>query len=225
MSSERPGRASPGLLLVLSAPSGAGKTTLAHRFREMHPDAVFSVSATTRAPRGAERDGVDYHFVSPSRFAEMVKAGAFAEWAEVYGQRYGTLRSTVEDALAAGRIALLDLDLQGGSRIKAGWPERSATIFVLPPSPDELERRLRGRSTDGEEAIQRRLAAARAEVAKGLSGCDYVVVNDDLERAVACLHAIVVHERARMGGPADEAASRMAGNCRRGAAPVGRWAV
>src|SRR5512146_3114039 len=86
----------PGLLLVLSAPSGAGKTTLAHRFRVSHPDAVFSVSATTRARRGAERDGVDYHFITPERFAELVAAGAFAEWAEVYGQRYGTLRSTVE---------------------------------------------------------------------------------------------------------------------------------
>src|SRR5512142_1136977 len=105
MSSERrpaaAGRtaAGPGLLLVLSAPSGAGKTTLAHRFRATHEDAVFSVSATTRAPRGAERDGVDYHFLSPDRFSELVRAGAFAEWAEVHGQRYGTLRSTVDEAL------------------------------------------------------------------------------------------------------------------------------
>ena len=224
MSSDRPGAASPGLLLVLSAPSGAGKTTLAHRFREAHPDAVFSVSATTRARRGAERDGVDYHFVTPARFAELVEAGAFAEWAEVYGQRYGTLRSTVEKALAAGRIALFDIDVQGGALIKAGWPDRTATVFVLPPSPAELERRLRGRSTDGEEVIERRLGAARAEVARGLASYDYVVVNDNVERAVALLHAIVVRERARRGGPADPQATRMAEGCRRGAAPMGGWA-
>src|SRR5512138_3320486 len=96
----------PGLLLVLSAPSGAGKTTLAHRFRAAHPDAAFSISVTTRAPRGAERDGVDYHFVAPERFAELVARGAFAEWAEVHGHRYGTLRETVEEALRAGRIAI-----------------------------------------------------------------------------------------------------------------------
>src|SRR5512141_957103 len=96
------GSAAPGLLLVLSAPSGAGKTTLAHRFRAAHPEAVFSVSVTTRAPRGAEREGVDYHFASPERFAELVAAGAFAEWAEVHGRRYGTLRGTVDEALRAG---------------------------------------------------------------------------------------------------------------------------
>src|SRR5512140_3900748 len=107
--------AGPGLLLVLSAPSGAGKTTLAHRFRALHADAVFSVSATTRPPRGAERDGVDYHFVTPQRFAALVAEGAFAEFAEVHGHRYGTLRSTVDDALAAGRIAIFDIDVQGGS--------------------------------------------------------------------------------------------------------------
>src|SRR5512140_3601676 len=109
--------AGPGLLLVLSAPSGAGKTTLAHRFRAEHPDAVFSISATTRPPRGAERDGVDYHFVAPARFAELVAAGAFAEWAEVHGHRYGTLRATVEEALGAGRIALFDIDVQGGEQL------------------------------------------------------------------------------------------------------------
>src|SRR5512133_2168195 len=121
----------PGLLLVLSAPSGTGKTTLAHRFRAAHPDALFSVSATTRAPRGAERDGVDYHFVAPERFARLVEEGAFAEWAEVHGQRYGTLRATVEQALRAGRIALFDIDVQGGAQIKAAWPDAAATVFIL----------------------------------------------------------------------------------------------
>jgi ferredoxin len=117
----------PGLLLVLSAPSGAGKTTLAHRFRAAHPDAVFSVSVTTRAPRGAERDGVDYHFVTPERFAQLVAEGAFAEWAEVHGQRYGTLRSTVDEALGAGRIALFDIDVEGGAQLEATWPRESAS--------------------------------------------------------------------------------------------------
>src|SRR5574338_1335875 len=156
------GEGAPGLLLVLSAPSGAGKTTLAHRFRATHADALFSVSATTRAPRGAERDGVDYHFVSAERFAALVAQGAFAEWAEVHGQRYGTLRATVEQALADGRFAFFDIDVQGGSQIKAAWPAETATVLVLPPDGAELERRLRGRSTDSDDAIRRRLHAARA---------------------------------------------------------------
>ncbi|HVO18854.1 MAG TPA: guanylate kinase [Anaeromyxobacter sp.] len=223
MSSERPAGPMPGLLLVLSAPSGAGKTTLAHRFRQAHPDAVFSVSATTRPPRGAEQDGVDYHFLAPERFAELVAAGAFAEWAEVYGQRYGTLRSTVKAALAAGRIALFDIDVQGGGHLKAGWPDEAVTVFVLPPSPAELERRLRGRSTDSEEIIERRLGAARAEVARGLATYDYVVVNDDVERALGLLHAIVAHERSRRGAPADAAVAQIAARCRRGVAAVEEW--
>jgi guanylate kinase len=219
MSSEAAGPA-PGLLLVLSAPSGAGKTTLAHRFRAGHPDAVFSVSATTRAPRGQERDGVDYHFVTPERFAELVVQGAFAEWAEVYGKRYGTLRGTVDAALAAGRVALFDIDVQGGSLIKAAWPGVTAAVFVLPPSPAELERRLRGRSTDSDEMIRRRLDAAHVEVARGLAGYDYVVVNDTLEHALAQLDAIAAHERAGRGGPRVAGAAAVAERCRRVALPA-----
>ncbi len=231
MSSEgaRPGAAAargagPGLLLVLSAPSGAGKTTLAHRFRAEHPDAVFSISATTRAPRGAERDGVDYHFVAPARFAELVAGGAFAEWAEVHGQRYGTLRATVDAALRAGRVALFDIDVQGGEQIEAAWPRDTATVLVLTPTVAELERRLRGRSTDSEAAIRRRLDAARAEVARGLASYDYVLVNDDLDAAYGRLEAIARHERALRGGPADPAASAVAAGCRRGAVDPGDWA-
>jgi guanylate kinase len=222
MSSERPG-AAPGLLLVLSAPSGAGKTTLAHRFRAAHPDAVFSVSATTRAPRGTERDGVDYHFVSPERFDALVASGAFAEWAEVHGQRYGTLKATVDAALAARRIALFDIDVQGGEQIRAHWPDAAVTVFVLPPSPAELERRLRARSTDSEEAIRGRLAAARAEVERGLSSYEYVVVNDVLEQSLACLSAIATHERARRGGGAAREAASAAGKCRRENARLDAW--
>jgi guanylate kinase len=227
MSSERPrgpGPAAPGLLLVLSAPSGAGKTTLAHRFRAAHPDAVFSISATTRAPRGAERDGVDYHFVTPARFDELVTAGAFAEWAEVHGHRYGTLKATVDAALSAGRIAIFDIDVQGGEQIKATWPQQAATVFVLPPSPQELERRLRARSTDSEGTIQRRLGAAHAEVERGLASYEYVVVNDVVERAAACLSAIAAQERTLRGVAPDPEAARLAEACRRGAVQVGAWA-
>jgi guanylate kinase len=223
MSSERSG--GPGLLLVLSAPSGAGKTTLAHRFRAAHPDAIFSVSATTRAPRGAERDGVDYHFVGPGRFAELVEGGAFAEWAEVHGHRYGTLKATVDEALRAGQIALFDIDVQGGEQVQAHWRAETASVLILPPSPAELERRLRARSTDAEAVIQRRLAAARAEVERGLASYAYVVVNDVLERASACLDAIAAHERSRRGGAPDPAATDLAMACRKGVASLAEWSL
>lgn len=220
MSSER----APGLLLVLSAPSGAGKTTLAHRFRAAHPDAVFSVSATTRAPRGAERDGVDYHFVTPERFAELVAAGALAEWADVHGKRYGTLRATVEDALRAGRIALFDIDVQGGEQLQRAFPQDAVTVLIVPPSLAELERRLRGRSTDADDAIRRRLDAARDEVRRGLRTYGYVLVNDDLDAALARLEAIAADERARRGGRADDRASAIARKCLRDAVDLHTWA-
>jgi guanylate kinase len=213
----------PGLLLVLSAPSGAGKTTLAHRFRAAHPDAAFSVSATTRAPRGAERDGVDYHFVTPARFEELVAAGAFAEWAEVHGQRYGTLRATVEDALRAGRIALFDIDVQGGEQLHRAFPREAVTVLVVPPTLVELERRLRGRSTDSDEVIRRRLAAARDEVRRGLASYSYVVVNDVLDAAQARLEAIAAHERARRGGRVNAAADAAAAACLRDAVDLSAW--
>src|SRR5690242_2975441 len=214
----------PGLLLVLSAPSGAGKTTLARGFLAAHDDARFSISATTRAPRGAERDGVDYHFVSHERFAALAAEGAFAERAEVHGQRYGTLRATVEEALVAGSIAVFDIDVQGGARIKAAWPQQVVTVFVLPPSLEELERRLRARSTDADEAIARRLAAARSEIVRGVEGYDYVLVNDALEAAQRDLDAIVAHERARLGGAAESAASSaVARKLRRGELDLARW--
>ena len=213
----------PGLLLVLSAPSGAGKTTLARRFVAAHEDARFSVSATTRAPRGAERDGADYHFVSPERFAALAAEGAFAEWAEVHGQRYGTLRATVDEALAAGRLAVFDIDVQGGARIRAAFPSRAVTVFVLPPSLDELERRLRARSTEADDAIARRLAAARQEIARGAAEYDYLLVNEDLERALRQLETIVASERARAAGRDDEAAAQAAGELRRGRLDVSPW--
>ncbi len=213
----------PGLLLVLSAPSGAGKTTLARRLAAVEADARFSVSATTRAPRGAERDGADYHFVSRERFDALVAAGALAEWAEVHGNRYGTLKATVEEALASGQIALFDIDVQGGAQIRAHWPERAATVFILPPSMAELERRLRARSTDAEPVIARRLAAARQEIARGAALYDYLLVNDDLERALADLRAIVAWERARLAGAPDRALARAADRLRREVRDIGPW--
>jgi guanylate kinase len=215
----------PGQLLVLSAPSGAGKTTLARRFVAETPGAGFSISATTRARRGQERDGVDYHFVTPARFEEMVRQGAFAEWAEVHGSRYGTLRATVEEALAQRRVVVFDIDVQGGAAIRALWPEETVTVFVLPPSPAELERRLRGRSTDSDEAVRARLAAARAEVARGALRYDYLLVNDDLEEALARLRAISTFDRSRRAGRLDRQAEALARRCRPGQVDLAPWSA
>jgi guanylate kinase len=223
MSSDGAPSSPPGVLLVLSAPSGAGKTTLAHRYRELHRDAVFSISATTRAPRGGEVDGVDYHFVTPDRFASLVSAGAFAEWAEVHGRYYGTLRSTVDEALRRRQVAIFDIDVQGGEQIKKAYPREACTVFVLPPDAAELERRLRGRDTDSEDVIRLRLQAAKVEIARGISGYEYVIVNDVLEEAAERLAAILRHARDELAGKADPEAARVAAACRRGVAATGAW--
>jgi guanylate kinase len=212
-----------GQLLVLSAPSGAGKTTLARMFVARTPGAFFSVSATTRAPRGPERDGVDYHFLSPERFQALVDGGAFAEWAQVHGHRYGTLRESVEAALRGSGVAVFDIDVQGGAQIQQRFPRDAVTVLIVPPTPAELERRLRARSTDSDEVIRRRLAVARAEVEAGAARYDYVVVNDRLEDALARLEAISRAERARRGGPADPAAAAIAAGCGRGRERLDAW--
>jgi guanylate kinase len=212
-----------GQLLVISAPSGAGKTTLARRFVDFTPGARFSVSATTRPPRGAERDGVDYHFLSPEAFAARVAAGDFAEWAEVHGRRYGTLRSTVEDALRSGAVAVFDIDVQGGAQILGRWPEDAVSVLVVPPSPAELERRLRGRSTESDEAIRLRLAAARTEVARAAARYAFVIVNDRVDDALERLIAISRSARARRGGAAAGAESEIAESCRRDRADLSAW--
>ncbi len=215
--------ASTGQLLVLSAPSGAGKTTLARRFVANTPGARFSVSATTRPPRGAERDGVDYHFLSPGDFAARVAAGDFAEWAEVHGRSYGTLRSTVDESLRGGGVAVFDIDVQGGAQILDRWPRDAVAVLVIPPSPAELERRLRGRSTESDEAVRLRLASARTEVARAAVRYGYVIVNDRIEEALARLAAISRAARARRAGTVDPAAEAIAEACRMARADLSAW--
>jgi guanylate kinase len=183
------------LMLIVSSPSGAGKTTLCQRLRGDHPDLRFSVSHTTRRPRGVEVDGRDYHFVDGPAFEQMVNAGAFAEWARVHDHLYGTSLREIEVARTSGRGVIFDIDHQGARQIRAALPE-AVSVFILPPSLAELERRLRGRGTEDEATAARRLASARAEIAQyGIF--DYVIVNDDIDRATAELGGIVLAERCR----------------------------
>lgn len=188
----------PGLLLVLSAPSGAGKTTLAHRLLKELPSAIWSVSHTTRRPRGKEQDGVDYHFLDVATFQERIERGEFVEWAEVHGHFYGSPQSVVEEARSRRGVAVFDIDVQGGQAIKRKHPD-AILVFVLPPSMEELERRLRDRKTDSDETIRRRMLAARSEIERGVASYDYIVVNDDFERAFQELRSVVVAERCRRG--------------------------
>ncbi|WP_224370912.1 guanylate kinase [Hyalangium versicolor] len=188
----------PGLLLVLSAPSGAGKTTLAHRLLKEQSGTIFSVSFTTRRPRGKEQDGIDYHFVDVATFQQKIERGEFVEWAEVHGHFYGSPQSVVEEARARRGIAVFDIDVQGGQAIKRKHPD-AVLVFVLPPSMEELERRLRDRKTDSDETIRRRMLAARSEIERGIASYDYIVVNDDFERAFQELRSVVVAERCRRG--------------------------
>lgn len=186
---------SRGLLFVVSAPSGTGKTTVVERLVEVCPTLEQSRSFTSRPARIGERDGVDYNFVSRDEFDRMVEEDRFLEWAHVFGNRYGTARQATEDRLAAGVDLVLVIDVQGARQVRARATE-AVGVFVLPPSFEVLEQRLRARSQDPDEAIQRRLATARSEVS-AVDAYDYVVVNDDLERCVGELRAIVTAERAR----------------------------
>lgn len=188
----------PFVLLVLSAPSGAGKTTLARRLMAEMPEAVFSISYTTRKPRGQERDGVDYRFVDVSTFQQKIEAGELVEWAEVHGHFYGSPQSVIDEARTRRGVAVFDIDVQGGQAIKRKYPE-AVLVFVLPPSLEELERRLRGRNTDSNEVIQKRLLGARSEMERGTTTYDYIIVNDDLERAYSELRGVLIAERCRRG--------------------------
>jgi guanylate kinase len=186
-----------GLLFIVSAPSGAGKTTLVERLVECVPRLRMSRSYTSRAARPGETDGVDYNFVTRERFEEMIAAGDFLEWAEVFGNLYGTCATDTERMLVAGDDVVLVIDVQGAWQVRRKGIA-ATTIFVMPPSFAVLEQRLRGRSKDAEAAIQRRLQVARDEVAS-FSDYDYVVINDELDGSVGQLRAIVLAERARLG--------------------------
>jgi guanylate kinase len=182
--------------LVLAAPSGAGKTTIARALRERRGDVVFSVSATTRAPRAGERDGVDYHFVDAAEFRRMSEAGELIEWAEVHGNLYGTPLHNVSGAVRRHEYLLLDIDVQGARQIRDKLPE-AVFVFVLPPSGRVLCERLVGRGSEAEEVRRERLANARDEIREA-ARFDYVIVNDDLERAVDEVERILLAERLRV---------------------------
>jgi guanylate kinase len=181
-----------GRLVVLAGPSGVGKTSVVDALRGRLPEMFFSVSATTRDPRPGEVEGVHYHFVGPAGFDDLIARGELLEWAEIHGglQRSGTPREPVEEALAAGRPVLVEVDLQGARAIKAVLPE-AVTVFLAPPSLAELERRLRGRGTESEAQFQRRLQTAREEIA-ACDEFDVVVVNADLQDVVARLVDLLV---------------------------------
>ena len=180
-----------GKLLIFSAPSGSGKTTIVRRLLEQFSNLEFSISATSRAPRGVEQNGVDYYFLSAEEFAEAVAADKFVEWEEVYkGTCYGTLRSEMERIWNKGNVIVFDVDVMGGIRLKEIFGEQALSIFVMPPSIEELRKRLEGRGTDAPEVIEKRIAKASFELTKAPE-FDRQIVNDDLEVAVAeCIEVI-----------------------------------
>jgi guanylate kinase len=186
---------SRGLLFIVSAPSGTGKTTLVERLVQVLPNLRMSRSYTSRIARGGERDGLDYHFVSREVFETRIRERAFLEWADVFGNYYGTSASDVERQLKEGQDVVLVIDVQGARQVKRRGIDHTA-IFVLPPSFEVLEQRLRGRSKDSEEQMQRRLTTARSEASSYLD-YDYVVVNDDLDSTVVRLQEIIAAERSR----------------------------
>lgn len=193
-----------GILFIISAPSGSGKTTLVDALRQYVPNLDFSISYTTRLPRGSEQQGREYHFISRAGFEEMIGRGEFLEYAEVFGNYYGTAKSVLDDAARRGHDVLLDIDVQGERQVKGKMPD-AVSIFVLPPSRTELESRLRKRSISenvhSEEVIRRRLDTARKEI-ENYPNYDYILINDRLDQSVDELEAIVLGGRiARSGKP------------------------
>jgi guanylate kinase len=185
-----------GLMLVLSSPSGAGKSTIARNLLENDPGLELSVSVTTRPRRASEIDGVHYHFVSQRDFDRLRDTDALLEWAEVHGNCYGTPREAAEQAMSEGRDMLFDIDWQGATQLGEKMPTDIVSIFILPPSMSELKSRLQRRAEDSAETIEKRLANAREEIAHWQE-YDYVVINDDLDRAYGAVRAIVAAERLR----------------------------
>jgi guanylate kinase len=189
----------PGIPFVVAAPSGTGKTTVCLALRDRDPKLVFSVSHTTRSQRSGEQDGKHYHFVSAAEFQRLIAEKAFLEWAVYNGNHYGTSWKAIEGPLDEGRDVLLEIEVQGARQVRERLPE-ARLIFLLPPSEQVLVERLKGRGTDSAEEVARRLRTARDEL-KAVEEFDYAVVNDDLERCVADLRAIVAAER--VGSPAE----------------------
>lgn len=200
--------ATPGTVFVLSAPSGAGKSTLAKRLLASVPDLGFSVSYTTRKPRPGEVDGRDYVFVDDATFDRMLDEQGFVEWVQVYANRYGTGKAWLQERLASGQDILLDIETVGARNVKAALPE-AVMIFLLPPSAEELARRLRGRGDTDERQISLRMGHARHELEQ-FPAYDHLVVNDDLEAAFRSLEAIVLAERSRRDRMADRARNILA---------------
>ena len=182
-------------LFIVSGASGAGKSTLCRILLERYAELQMSVSTTTRALRGDEVDGVHYHFVDDSQFTEMVEADAFAEWAEVHGNRYGTSKAVIDEARRRGSSVLFDVDYQGAKLLMAAYPD-AVSVMVIPPDIHTLETRLRGRGTDSEEVVRRRMDKARAEMTHG-QDFHYLVVNDELTRADATIDAVYRASRVR----------------------------
>jgi guanylate kinase len=182
---------------VISAPSGAGKTTLCRKLLEELNSLKLSISSTTRQPRGNEKDGVEYHFLTVDSFKKGISEGKFAEWALVHGNYYGTSKETIESSFKAGFSVLLDIDVQGAEQLRKSFPDRCFSIFIAPPSMEELERRLTDRKTESQEVIQKRIRNAEMEMAQSPL-FDQIVVNDTLEHAYAKLKALVI---ARLENP------------------------
>lgn len=178
-------------VIIFSAPSGSGKTTIVHELLKRYPQFEFSISATSRAPRGTEKDGVDYYFLTEEEFLRRIEADAFVEWEAVYaGTHYGTLRSEVDRIWSKGNVIIFDVDVVGGVNLKRIFGDKACSVFIMPPSIEELERRLIGRGTDAAEVIAKRVAKAGQEIERAPE-FDHVVVNDDLQRAIADTCAII----------------------------------
>jgi guanylate kinase len=190
-------------LLVIAAPSGAGKTSLARTLVQRRPDVVFSLSATTREPRPGERHDEDYHFVDDAGFDRLIAEGALLEWAVVHGRRYGTLRSGVRRALDAGNVCVLDIDVQGARKVRSALPD-AVLLFVLPPSVGEMVRRLATRGSENAQQVFTRMRTARAELELDVvQDFDYIIENDDFESTVRALECIIVAERGSVVRVAD----------------------
>ena len=192
--SNSPGRQRRGLLIVLSSPSGAGKTTISRLLLDADPEVRMSISATTRPKRPGEVEGEDYHFVDDAEFDRLIAAGEFVEWAPVFGHRYGTPKAPVKDALRDGHDILFDIDWQGTQQLHSAMGEDLVRIFILPPSMAELERRLRERGTDSEEVVADRMRRASGEISHWAE-YDYVLVNASMEDCLAQVRTIVAAER------------------------------